>query len=124
MLTNFWFHSNLPLLSISLAHLGTVPVLIALHSGQGAALAPSSIPHGGSLPLHCQAIHWPTAEEKQDASNWVEGVSCHTWGPGYCMVDGTLVTLYAKLGHYGDLFFDHKSNYSLSLTLSCSHCKK
>src|SRR5258708_11570957 len=56
MLTNFQFHSNLPLLSIGLAHLGTVPVLIASHSGQGAALAPSSIPHGGSLLLPCHSM--------------------------------------------------------------------
>src|SRR5258708_5970274 len=55
-----------------------------------------------------QAICWPTAQEKHDASDWVERVSCHAWRPGYCMVDGTLVTLYAKPGHYGDQFFDHK----------------
>jgi hypothetical protein len=24
------------------------------------------------LPLHGQAIHWPTMEEKQEASQWVE----------------------------------------------------
>src|SRR5258708_22906830 len=56
MLTNFRFHSNLPLLSVSSAHLGTVPVLVASHSGQGAALAPSLIPHGGSLLLPCHSI--------------------------------------------------------------------
>src|SRR5260221_13083421 len=67
-----------------------------------------------------QAICWPTAQEKHDASDWVERVSCHAWRPGYCMVDGTLVTLYAKPGHYGDQFFDRKSNYSLSLTVSHS----
>ena len=73
-----------------------------------------------TLPLHDQAICWPTAQEKHDASDWVERVSCHAWRPGYCMVDGTLVTLYTKPGHYGDQFFDHKSNYSLSLTVSHS----
>ena len=35
------------------------------------------------------------------------------------MVDGTLIPLFAKPGHYGEQFFDHKSNYSLSLTV-CS----
>src|SRR5258708_39189261 len=60
MLTNFWFHSNLPSLSVSLAHLGTVPVLIASHSGQGAALAPSLIPHSGSLLLPCHSMTTPS----------------------------------------------------------------
>src|SRR5258708_13975214 len=60
MLTNFWFHSNLPSLSVSSAHLGTVPVLIASHSGQGAALAPSLIPHGGSLLLPCHSMTRPS----------------------------------------------------------------
>src|SRR5258707_14133674 len=64
MLTNFWFHSNLPSLSIGLAHLGTVPVLIASHSGQGAALAPSLIPHGGALPLPSHHMTRPSAGQQ------------------------------------------------------------
>jgi hypothetical protein len=69
------------------------------------------------LPLHNQTIRWPTAQEKHDASNWVESVSCHAWRSGYCMVDGTLIPLATKPGHYGEQFFDRKSNYSLSLTV-------
>ncbi len=34
------------------------------------------------------------------------------------MVDGTLIPLVSKPGHFGEQFFDHKSNYSLSLTVS------
>src|SRR5258708_3106544 len=64
MLTKFLFHSNLPLLSISSAHLGTVPVLIASHSGQGAALAPSSIPHSRSLLLPCHSMTRPSTGQQ------------------------------------------------------------
>ena len=34
------------------------------------------------------------------------------------MVDGTLIPLASKPGHLGEQFFNHKSNYSLSLTVS------
>ena len=53
--------------------------------------------------------------EKQEASDWVESVSCHAWRLGFCMVDGTLIPLASKPGHFGEQFFDCKSNYSLSL---------
>jgi hypothetical protein len=69
------------------------------------------------LPLHDQAIRWPTSEEKRAASDWVESVSCSAWRPGFCMVDGTLIPLFSKPGHYGEQFFDRKCNYSLSLTV-------
>jgi hypothetical protein len=69
------------------------------------------------LPLHNQAIRWPNAAEKWEASDWVESVSCHAWRPGFCMVDGTLIPLASKPGHFREQFFDWKSNYSLSLTV-------
>src|SRR5258708_13312976 len=67
------------------------------------------------LPLHDQAIRWPNSEEKYSASDWVESVSCHAWRPGFCMVDGTLIPLFSKPGHFGEQFFDRKSNYLLGL---------
>ncbi len=67
------------------------------------------------LRLHDQAVRWPNAKEKQEASDWVESVSCAAWRPGFCMVDGTLIPLASKPGHFGEQFFDCKSNYSLSL---------
>src|SRR5258708_6394483 len=70
------------------------------------------------LPLHDQAIHWPNMEEKQEASDSGESVSCQSWWLGFCMVDGMLIPLVSKPGHFGKQFFDHKSNYSLSLTVS------
>ena len=72
------------------------------------------------LPLHEQAVQWPNSEAKCSASDWVESVSCHAWWPGFCMVDRTLIPLFSKLGHFGEQFFDCKSNYSLSLTVQVS----
>src|SRR5258708_28923675 len=72
------------------------------------------------LPLHEQAVQWPNSEEKCSASDWVESISCHAWQPGFCMVDGTLIPLFSKLGHFGEQFFDCKSNYSLSLMVQVS----
>ena len=34
------------------------------------------------------------------------------------MVDGTLIPLASKPGHFGEQFLDCKSNYSLGLTVS------
>ena len=65
------------------------------------------------LSHQVQAIQWPTAAEKKEASDWVEQHSCAGWRPGFCMVDGTLIPLEAKPGHFRNQFFDRKSNYSL-----------
>ena len=70
--------------------------------------------------LHDLAIQWPTAAEKRAASDWVESRSCHAWRRGYAMVDGTLVPLFAKPGHFGTQFFDRKSNYSLNVQVRIS----
>src|SRR5258708_10551808 len=70
------------------------------------------------LPLHDQAICWSNMEDMLEASDWVESVSCQSWQPGFCMVDGMLIPLASKPGHFGEQFFDHKSNYSLSLMVS------
>jgi len=71
--------------------------------------------------LHDLAIQWPTAAEKRAASDWVESRSCRAWRPGYAMVDGTLVPLFAKPGHYGAQFYDRKSNYSLNIHVRVEH---
>jgi hypothetical protein len=67
------------------------------------------------LTLHDSAIHWPSAEEKEEAKQWVEDASCPMWRDGYCMVDGTQVVLFQKPGHHGEAYFDRKSNYSLNI---------
>ena len=69
------------------------------------------------LSLHDQVIRWPSMDKKQEVSDWVESASCSAWRAGYCMVDGTLIPLFRKPGHYGEQFYDWKSNYLLSLTV-------
>jgi hypothetical protein len=67
------------------------------------------------LSVHDKVIRWPTEEEKEEASAWVESVSCTAWKGGFCMVDGTLIPLYEKPALFGEGYFDRKSNYSLNL---------
>lgn len=40
-------------------------------------------------------VRLPTQEEKTAAQDWVENASCPAWRGGWCMVDGTLVPLFA-----------------------------
>ncbi|KAJ7060743.1 hypothetical protein C8F01DRAFT_987942 [Mycena amicta] len=35
------------------------------------------------------AVRLPTAEDKEEAKNWVEAHSCRGWRNGWCFVDGT-----------------------------------
>ena len=67
------------------------------------------------LSLHDTVIRWPSEAEKEDASDWVESVSCPAWRAGLCMVDGTLIPLFEKPGHHGEAYFDRKSNYSMNV---------
>lgn len=67
------------------------------------------------LALHDQYIHWPSAEEKEDAKQWVEDAACKAWRDGWVFVDGTLVPLADKPGYHGEAYFDRKSNYSLNV---------
>nr|GAT51887.1 predicted protein [Mycena chlorophos] len=63
------------------------------------------------------AIRWPTEEEKERSKQWVEEHSCTAWRDGWPFVDGTLIPLYARPAHFGNNWFDRKSNYSLNLQL-------
>lgn len=67
------------------------------------------------LSLHDSVICWPTEAEKEEAKEWVAAASCEDWAGGFCMVDGTLVPLFEKPGHHGEVYFDRKSNYSLNV---------
>ena len=40
-----------------------------------------------------EAVHFPTAEEKETAKKWVHKNSCKAWHDGWCFVDGTLMPL-------------------------------
>ena len=46
------------------------------------------------------------------------------WRNGFCLVDGILIPLYRKLSHYGEIFFDWKSNYSINVQIiNTPNCK-
>ncbi|KIJ48108.1 hypothetical protein M422DRAFT_248289 [Sphaerobolus stellatus SS14] len=62
-------------------------------------------------------MQWPTEKQKEDAKAWIESRSCPSWRDGWLMVDGTLVSLFARPGFYGNTWYDRKSNYSLNVQL-------
>ena len=64
------------------------------------------------------AVRLPTDEEKEEAKVWVEDHSCKAWRDGWCLVDGTLIPLYARPYWYGESYFDRKCNYSLNIQVS------
>lgn len=61
------------------------------------------------LALHNLTVRWPSDDDKEDAKEWVESVSCVAWQDGYCMVDGTLIPLFEKPGYHGEAYFDRKA---------------
>ncbi|KAI5830536.1 hypothetical protein K523DRAFT_302420 [Schizophyllum commune Tattone D] len=63
------------------------------------------------------ALQWPDDAEKEKAKDWVERTSCPAWRDGWLMVDGTLIPLFRRPGHFGNTFYDRKSNYSLNVQL-------
>lgn len=65
--------------------------------------------------LRKTCIRWPNAAEKEDVKVWVEEQSFVGWRDGWVMVDGTLVLLFARPAHFGNSWFDRKSNYSLNV---------
>lgn len=58
----------------------------------------------------------PIGDVRREAAKvWVEMVSCPAWRDGWLMVDGTLVPLWMRPGHFGNTFYDRKSNYSMNV---------
>ena len=69
-----------------------------------------------------EAVRMPNNEEKEAAKEWVAAHSCDAWRNGWCMVDGTLIPLYARPYWYGSSYFDWKSNYSMNVSVSTLRC--
>jgi hypothetical protein len=65
------------------------------------------------LSLHDEAIHLPTAEEKESAKAWVEEQACPEWRDGHLLVDGTKFAVFQRPGLHGDAWFDKNKDYSL-----------
>jgi hypothetical protein len=61
------------------------------------------------------SVQWASGAVKEEAKQWVEGVSCPAWQNGWLMVDGILVPLFRRPGHFGNVWFDRKSNYSMNV---------
>ncbi|KAH7919060.1 hypothetical protein BV22DRAFT_1023626 [Leucogyrophana mollusca] len=71
------------------------------------------------LDHHDEYIHWDQnnvsdMEEKEKAKRWCEARTCREWRGGYLSVDGSPFNLFQKPGWHGEVFFDRKSNYSLT----------
>ncbi|KAK9342066.1 hypothetical protein V1522DRAFT_64322 [Lipomyces starkeyi] len=62
--------------------------------------------------LESCAVKWPSPAEREQYKQWVEDMSCAEWRDRWYMIDGTLVSIFARPHYYGDIFFDRKSNYS------------
>ena len=79
------------------------------------------------LSLHQDFIHFNLAspwdrEDKEKAQAYVEEKTCAEWRRGFLTVDGTPFNLFQKPGWYGEGFYDHKSNYSVSNQVFSSKC--
>ena len=74
------------------------------------------------LAQHDHFVSFPTlnSQDAEHARCFVESRTCPEWRNGIFAVDGSTVDLYAKPGHYGEVFFDRKSKYSVSCQVSLS----
>ena len=55
----------------------------------------------------------PDSEDAELARQYAESKTCPEWRNGILAIDGTTINLYAKPAHFGETFYDRKSNYSL-----------
>jgi hypothetical protein len=61
------------------------------------------------------ALRWTSDVAKATAKAWVVEASCPQWADGWLMVDRMLVPLHIRPGFFGNVFYDHKSNYSMNV---------
>ena len=62
-------------------------------------------------------IQWRIDHAREEAKEWAETQAYYAWREGWCIVDGTLISLYSKPQYYRDLWFDQKSNYSMNVRI-------
>lgn len=70
------------------------------------------------LALHDEAVMMPPEEEKENAKEYVERVTCPEWRNGFLLVDGTKFALFQKPGLHGEAWFDKNKNYSVDCQVS------
>jgi hypothetical protein len=65
------------------------------------------------LSHHDDAIHFPDADNKEQAKSFVEEKTCEEWRNGFLLVDGTKFALFQRPGLHGDAWFDKDGEYSI-----------
>jgi hypothetical protein len=71
------------------------------------------------LALHDEAVMMPPEEEKEQAKEYVEGVTCPEWWNRFLLADGMKFVLFQKPGLYGEAWFDKNKDYSID----CQVCE-
>ncbi len=64
--------------------------------------------------LRVRHIHWPIGQEGEIAKKWVEDQTCSAFRNGWCMVDGTTISIFEKPHYFGVSFYDWKVQYSIN----------
>jgi hypothetical protein len=64
--------------------------------------------------LIAESVRWPTDDEKEEASAWVEEHSCKAWRLGQYLVDGTNPNFPWRPYWYGESYYDRKGRYSMN----------
>jgi hypothetical protein len=72
------------------------------------------------LALHNEVVMMPPEEEKEQAKEYVEAVTCPEWRNGFLLADGTKFALFQKPGLHGEAWFDKNKNYSID----CQVCNR
>ncbi|KAG2335780.1 hypothetical protein BDR05DRAFT_978902 [Suillus weaverae] len=70
---------------------------------------------GSAVGMHDNFVGFPhpDSEDAELAWQYAESKTCPEWRNGILAVEGTTIDLYAKPAHFGETFYDRKSNYSL-----------
>ena len=71
------------------------------------------------LSHHDEAIHFPEADEKEAAKDYVEEQTCSEWWNGFLLADGTKFAFFQCPGLHGDVWFDKDGEYSIDCQVSC-----
>jgi hypothetical protein len=70
------------------------------------------------LSHHDEAIHFPEADEKEDAKDYIEEQTCSEWRNGFLLADGTKFAFFQRPGLHGDAWFDKDGEYSIDCQVS------
>ncbi|KAH9955579.1 hypothetical protein BGW80DRAFT_1466924 [Lactifluus volemus] len=66
---------------------------------------------------HNKAIHFPEADKKEDAKDFVKKQTCSEWRNSFLLADGTKFAFFQRPGLHGDAWFDKDGEYSIDCQL-------